>query len=157
MIPIPFFLSVSRSAAGLFILRYPLVIIGLPVYLLLAGLGPVMAQDTSVEIRIEGIEGAVRDNVATAISLNRQSQQDLSESRLHFLHRRAPDEIRRAMKVFGYYTPSIDTSLEATDKGWLAVYQITPGKPVTIEKVDIEITGCRHRNISRTRTSRSSN
>jgi len=141
MIPIPVFHSTSRSATGLLFLRFTLVIVGLSVYLLLAGLAPVMAQDTNVEVRIEGIEGAVRDNVAAAISLNRPIQQDLSEARLNFLHGRAPDEIRRAMKVFGYYSPSIKTSLEATEGGWQAVYRITPGKPVTIEKIDIEITG----------------
>lgn len=142
MTPISFFLPPSRSAISLSLLRFLLVVIYLPVYLLLAEPEAALAQDSNVEIRIEGIEGVVHDNVAAAISLNRDSQQQkLTESRLHFLHGRAPDEIRQAMKVFGYYNPSIDASLEATDNGWLAIYQIKPGQPVTIEKINIEITG----------------
>lgn len=141
MSPIPLFLPISRPAAGLSLLRFLLVIICLPICLLLAEAESVLAQDSNVEIRIEGIERAVHDNVVAALSLNRQSQQTLGESRLRFLHGRAPDEIQQAMKVFGYYNPTIDASLETTESGWLAVYKITPGKPVIIEKIDIKITG----------------
>lgn len=96
---------------------------------------------TTVEVVFEGIEGAVRDNVAAAVTLKRQRQETLTESRIRFLHRRASEEIRPAMKVFGYYEPEIRSDLKRTDDGWLAVYMIEPGKPVTIEKIDITITG----------------
>jgi len=117
-------------------------------YLLLACLlliGPVMAfaEDgvSAVEVRFEGVEGDIRDNVAAAVTLNRRQPKGVTEARIHSLHRRAAEEIRKAMKVFGYYEPAIDSELRQTEDGWLANYKIEPGEPVTIEKIDISVTG----------------
>ncbi len=109
--------------------------------LLLAVLNVAAAEVANVEVRFEGVGSQVKDNIAAAVTLNDQRQGNVTESRLRFLHQRAPDEIRQAMKVFGYYNPSIEAELNPTDDGWLAVYRIDPGKPVTIETIDITITG----------------
>lgn len=94
-----------------------------------------------IEVRFKGVDGAVKDNVAATVTLYRQRQEAATESRVRFLHRRAPDEIRQAMRVFGYYAPEVSAELEETEDGWLAVYHIEPGEPVTIEEIDITITG----------------
>lgn len=112
--------------------------------LLLCYLLPAMAANestASVDVKFEGVEGVVLDNVSAAVTLNRQREQPLTESRIRFLHQRAADEIRQALKVFGYYTPEIDAKLQETNSHWQAIYRIKPGEPVTIQKIDISITG----------------
>ena len=56
-------------------------------------------------------------------------------------HRRAPDEIRRALRPFGYYRPTIRSSLEKTEEGWLAQYRVDAGNPVRIKPLELRITG----------------
>ncbi len=114
--------------------------------LLLTALTPAAAEDddtpaTNIEVRFDGVSDAMLDNVEASVSLNRQSEQDLSETRIRFLHSRASDEIRQALKVFGYYSPDIQSNLTQTQDGWLAEYTIKPGEPVTIDRIDIRFTG----------------
>lgn len=99
------------------------------------------ADPSQIDVRFEGISGAILDNVTTSVTLNRHQQQKLSKTRLQFLHQRAPQEIRAALKVFGYYEPRIDSELTQTENGWLAQYRIEKGEPVIIEQVQITITG----------------
>lgn len=109
---------------------------------LLGWMLPVTAADTpDIEVRFEGVTGRLQENIAASVTLNRQRKQALNDSRIRFLYRRAPDEIRKAMKVFGYYDPDIKTELKKTDDHWLALFRIDPGKPVTIQEIDISLTG----------------
>lgn len=109
--------------------------------LLLSSLLVGAAEQPRVEVRFEGIEGIVLENVAASVTLNQQRKQSLSESRIRFLYRRATNEIRQALKVFGYYSPDIESDLSQTDSDWLADYRIEQGEPVLIDQVDIHFSG----------------
>jgi translocation and assembly module TamA len=65
----------------------------------------------------------------------------VDERRLNWLHARAEDDIRDALKPFGYYQPTIQSTLEREGNQWIAVYEIDPGPPVRIARVDIRILG----------------
>ncbi len=84
----------------------------------------------------------------TARQVIRETQQptghyqlQISESRLRWFHTRAKENIRRALQPFGYYEPTIETSLEKTQQGWTAHYRINPGPPVRIATLDMQILG----------------
>lgn len=98
-------------------------------------------EQSRVEVRFKGIEDAVLANVAASVTLNQQRKEALSESRIRFLYRRGTEEIRQALKVFGYYSPTIEAELSQTDSGWLAEYRIEAGEPVVIDQVDIRFSG----------------
>lgn len=100
------------------------------------------ADPSQIDVRFEGISGAILDNVTASVTLNRQREREqLDESRIRFLHRRAPKEIRQALRVFGYYEPRIESELKQTEKGWQAHYVIEAGEPVTLHNIHISITG----------------
>ena len=65
----------------------------------------------------------------------------VSEARLRFLHDRAEDNIRQALQPFGYYHPTVKSSLERRGKDWVARYKIELGPPVRINRVDIRLDG----------------
>jgi translocation and assembly module TamA len=94
-----------------------------------------------VDIRIEGVEGEVRDNVRGHLSVQRYREEVISEARLRRLHARAPSEIRRALQPFGHYRPEIETELEQLDDGWRAVYRIRPGPRVRLVAVTVRVEG----------------
>ncbi len=95
-----------------------------------------------VEVEIEGVEGPVLENVRAMLSIvGDRLEEDAPERSIRRLHRRAPDEIRRALEPFGYYAPTIDTRLSEEDGAWTATYRIEPGERVRLAEVTIEIRG----------------
>ena len=101
------------------------------------------AQAAEIDVEIEGVEGPVLDNVRAMLSIaaERPEEEDTPERAIRRLHRRAGDEIRRALEPFGYYAPTIDARLSEEDGQWQATYRIEPGERVRLAEVTIEIRG----------------
>ncbi len=98
-----------------------------PAWLLLCGLllvsGSLPAQDAVPEppangtltVTVEGLDDPLRDNALALLEINRLAGQAApDEIRLRWLHARAERDIRQALEPFGYYEPTIESSLEQT-------------------------------------------
>lgn len=108
--------------------------------LLLVSHAAAAALDVTVDI--SGIKGELLDNVRTFLSIEQQkSDPSLSEGRLRRLNLKADQEIRQALRPFGYYHPEIKKDLLHLDGKWTANYYINPGVPVRVDNVDVKITG----------------
>lgn len=95
-----------------------------------------------VDVEIEGVEGAVLDNVRAMLSIvGERAEEEVPERLIRRLHRRAPDEIRLALQPYGYYSPDIETDLSGENGAWRANYRIDPGQRVELADVQIEIRG----------------
>ena len=97
---------------------------------------------TNVVVHVDGVTGAMRDNVLAYLSLEqRKSEEELSDRWVKILHRDADDEIRAALAPFGYYNVVVEGSLEQKSGKWHARYTIDPGDPVIVEEVDVRYQG----------------
>ena len=95
-----------------------------------------------IEVRIDGVDGALRDNVLAMLSLQRLARaQDLDDETVARLARRANGEVGTALKPFGYYEPAVTVEVSPAGKGWLAQIRIDPGPPVILVEQRVEITG----------------
>ena len=95
-----------------------------------------------IEVHVEGVNEAMRDNVLLFLSIQQQRNlPDLSESRVRLLHTLAPSEIRSALQPFGYYRPRVDSTLVPQHNHWIATYRIDLGEPVRITQLDVQIEG----------------
>ena len=62
-----------------------------------------LAQETTLRVQIEGVEGERLDNVRALLSVERQRQeQGLTPLRVRRLHGRAEEEIQTALEPFGH-------------------------------------------------------
>jgi translocation and assembly module TamA len=96
----------------------------------------------TLTVIVEGLEDALRDNVLATLGINRfVSQAAPEEIQLRWLHGRAEREIREALQPFGYYNPTIESSLERIPGGWEARYRIQPGEPILIAVLDVRVLG----------------
>jgi translocation and assembly module TamA len=92
----------------------------------------------SVNIEISGIEKSMEDNVRLFLSIEQQKKyQLLNEGLLRRLHKKAPQEIAKALQPFGYYRPVIESQIkknptEQDPNQWLASYTIDPGPPLLV-------------------------
>ena len=112
---------------------------------------PLSAQDAAPEtpasnnlltLVVEGVDGPLRDNILAVLELNRFAGKPApDEIRLRWLHSNAEREIRQALEPFGYYEPSIESTLEQKTNGWEARYRVQPGRPLPIDAVDVRILG----------------
>jgi translocation and assembly module TamA len=96
-------------------------------------------------VQVQGLEDeAMLDNVNDALSLQRLNpnrRNGLTESRLSYLLRRAPREVREALEPFGYYDPDVQTTVQRDGEQVTVLVQVTPGEPVRVRNRDISMTG----------------
>ncbi|KAB2928986.1 MAG: outer membrane protein assembly factor [Candidatus Contendobacter sp.] len=107
---------------------------------------PLTATETrengKLTVTVGGVDGPVRDNVLALLELNRFADQTApEETRLRWLHGRAETQIREALQPFGYYEPTVESTLNRIPNGWEARYQIQPGRVLRIATLDVRILG----------------
>jgi translocation and assembly module TamA len=111
---------------------------------LLLLLAPTAARAATLDVSVQGLTGAVRDNVLGSLSIYQErGRGDLTDARIRQLHATATEEIRTALQPFGYYRPKVDASLDVDQKTdhWTARYAIEPGPPLSVTKVEVHLSG----------------
>lgn len=100
-----------------------------------------LAQET-LQVEVHGVEGELRENVLQSLRIARYAEAEtISGDRVRLLHRRAAEDISRALQPFGYYAPSLESELDRSPDGWRATYRIDPGAQVKLGTVDVQVTG----------------
>lgn len=112
----------------------------LTIFILLLLPGSALAIDLT--IRVQGLDRAQEANVRAFLSVEQEKgREGLTPSRLHLLHKQAPDEIRQALQPFGYFKAEIDSSLKEEDGRFEVVYKIDAGRRVKLDHVDYQVLG----------------
>jgi translocation and assembly module TamA len=97
------------------------------------------------QVQVQGLEDPqMRGNVDGALSLQRLNpnrRKAITESRLSYLLRRVPREVRGALEPFGYYDPIVDTQVQRDGDAISVVVFVSPGKPVLVRGRDLRIDG----------------
>lgn len=97
----------------------------------------------SVRTEIVGISGELLANVQATLNLEQAEKlQQVSVWRLRQMSLDARDEVQRALQPFGYYTANVNVRLiepEQDGAAWLARVEITPGEPVRVEQLQLDL------------------
>ncbi|HEX6637351.1 MAG TPA: BamA/TamA family outer membrane protein [Steroidobacteraceae bacterium] len=115
-----------------------------PAFPLLALLLAQFAAPAHAEIKVEvrGVADDVRGNILAYLSFERyKTSDDLSRDFVERLQERCEREVRAAMKPFGFYEPRITSDVDADGEDFLVVIDVTPGQPVLVDKVEVNVTG----------------
>ncbi|MBB3189136.1 autotransporter assembly complex protein TamA [Halomonas cerina] len=89
-----------------------------------------------LDARIKGVDGEVADNIQAYLEDLEAAQYRPSRLRSEVLRR-----VREAMRVFGYYEPELSLSLDDPQDPERVTLTIEPGEPVTIEVLELTVTG----------------
>lgn len=112
----------------------------LGVALLVLSLSP--PTTAAVEVHIEGVDEEAEKNIRGFLEITRlPGDEATAADRARRLHRKAPEQIRRALEPLGYYSPEIASRLEGGPDDWVATYEVEPGEPVRLRSVDVELFG----------------
>jgi len=95
-------------------------------------------------VEVRGVPDEVRDNVLAFLSFERYRRGgvDLNADTVERLHNRVEREVDAALRPFGFYEPKVESTL--TDQGhsdWRVVINITPGRPVLVDRIDVRVDG----------------
>ncbi|MBR9829680.1 MAG: outer membrane protein assembly factor [Oceanospirillales bacterium] len=103
------------------------------------------AQLSAAQFTLEGVENELADNVRALLSIDDalERQPLPTASRLRYLHRKAPKEIRLALEPYGYYQPTLTLrlDLEGEPERWLVAYQVEPGPQMQIRNARLVLEG----------------
>jgi translocation and assembly module TamA len=100
----------------------------------------VLAQPVRAVVELHGVEGTVAANVLAYLTLDEEPC-DAASDRIEQQRAAAPARIRQALEAFGYYEPRIESQLDHPKDCWHVTFTITPGEPVRIRELDVQLTG----------------
>ncbi len=108
--------------------------------LLPALLLPTLTFAAPVTVEIVGVEKQLEQNIRARLTIT-QEDDTAAPERIRYAHELARTEIGEALEPFGYYRPVIEARLQQEDAGWHVRYQIEPGTPLRLTKVDVRLLG----------------
>ena len=96
-----------------------------------------------VTITVNGVSDALRSNVLAYLSFARyQRSKSLNADTAERLQSRISSEVGSALRPFGYYQPTVRSSVTPAGPGnWKVSITIKPGPPVILDHVDVRVTG----------------
>lgn len=112
--------------------------------ILLSLLGVVSQVSLAIELDVElkGLDGNLTSHIKRYLDVFRtDAKNNQTVNRIEQYHSKAPEQIRTALQVYGYYRPEINSELIRTGEKWRAVYTVDPGPAVAIGSIDIQIKG----------------
>lgn len=107
--------------------------------LLALACGPAAAK---IEIAIPDATPEVANNVRAFLSLTRYAErEDVTPEIMGRLQRRIVAETQRALEPLGYYDAQVTYESARTGDDWKVTLHVTPGRPVRLSEVHIDVTG----------------
>lgn len=95
-----------------------------------------------VDVIIDGLDGALRENAELRMSIRTQGRRaDLDQGLAEALYRDGFQDIRKALQPFGYYNPVMTGTLEGKAPDWTAHYRVQAGPRTHVESVDVQLDG----------------
>jgi translocation and assembly module TamA len=118
-------------------------------YALLASLAPSaatplpaqQAAEVRLAVEVTGIDGALKRNVESLARIVTAARATVRPGHVYRLYEQAPAEIERALQPFGFYHPTIRSSLDTESSPWKASFTVDPGPPTLITRLDVRVTG----------------
>ncbi len=98
------------------------------------------ASNVEAVVEIDGLDPDLRSNVLALLSLD-EEECAAPERRIEAEVDRADADIALALEAYGYYDPSIDSTLTFSEECWLARFSVMPGERVLLRDVSIELRG----------------
>jgi translocation and assembly module TamA len=103
-----------------------------------------LAHAAGVTVEVRGVEEDVRLNVLAYLSFERYKKggAELNADTIERLHNRVEREVQGALRPFGYYEPQVESTVSDLGRGdWRVLINITPGRPVLVEHIDVHVDG----------------
>jgi translocation and assembly module TamA len=98
-----------------------------------------------INVEVRGVEDDLRANVLAYLSFERyKNSKELTKDFVERLQERSEREVRSALRPFGYYEPTVTSTVDVEGRDgedYKVIINVTPGQPVVVEDVYVKIAG----------------
>lgn len=96
-----------------------------------------------IAISFEGIDEELQAAARNGLELTQYADRAVSPSQANRLFAKAEEEIRVALRPYGYYDARVEGDLQRGEKegDYRAVFKVTRGEPVVVAKLDVSVEG----------------
>ena len=101
----------------------------------------VVAHAGRVSVELDGVDGLLRDAALGGLELQQYTSRDVTAAQARRLYEHAAAQVRKALEPYGYYSVTVDGELRENGDAYVAVLHVTPGEPVKVATVDVQIDG----------------
>lgn len=119
--------------------------LAVPAVLVPSSASPAWAQqaaEASLSVQISGIDGQLRLNVEALTGIVTAARsKTLRPGHVYRLFEKAPEQIARALEPFGFYHPTIESSLDVESTPWRATFVVDSGPPTLLARLDVRVIG----------------
>ena len=96
----------------------------------------------SIQVDVQGLPKEILEGVMPLLSIIKyQNYAKESPSRLYLMYGESKKEILELVEPYGYFNATVQSEIQPDGKNWNISYQVTLGKPVIINLVQIAIQG----------------
>jgi translocation and assembly module TamA len=99
-----------------------------------------------ITVEVRGVDEEIKLNVLAYLSFERyKNSKELTKDFVERLQERSEREVRSALRPFGYYEPTVTSTVEqegkVSDQNFKVTIEVTPGEPVVVDNVYVRVTG----------------
>ena len=106
--------------------------------LLLLVLIPALSH-AGVQLAVDGVDDPLKAAVIAGVSLSQYATRDVSEAQVRRLYERTDAQVGIALQPYGYYEAHATGKLEQVGKDWRVTLHVTPGQPVNVTAIDVQL------------------
>ena len=92
-----------------------------------------------VQLVVEGVADPLKSAVIAGTGLAQYASRQVSEAQVRRLYGRAPEQAKSALEPYGYYDATVTGDLQQVGQDWRMTLHVTPGGPVQVTAVDVQL------------------
>jgi translocation and assembly module TamA len=92
-----------------------------------------------VQLAVDGVGDPQKSAVVSAAELSQYAKREVSDAQMRRLYERAPAQVKTALQPYGYYDATVTGDLQKAGKDWRVTLHVTPGEPIKVTAVDVQL------------------
>ncbi len=92
-----------------------------------------------VQLAVDGVGDPLKSAVVSAAELSQYAKREVSDAQMRRLYERAPAQVKTALQPYGYYDATVTGDLQKAGKDWRVTLHVTPGEPIKVTAVDVQL------------------
>ena len=114
-------------------IRRRLSLLALPLLLLIS------QAHAGVQLVVDGVADPLKSAVIAGTGLAQYATRQVSEAQVRRLYAQAPGQVKSSLEPYGYYDATVTGELQQVGQDWRVTLHVTPGEPVLVTAVDVQL------------------
>ncbi|WP_199100525.1 autotransporter assembly complex family protein [Dyella sp. ASV21] len=101
-------------------------------------LAPLLAH-AGVQLVVDGVDDPLKLAVTSGVDIGQYANRDVTEAQVRRLYDKALDQSKSALEPYGYYEAAVQGQIDPVGTDWRVTLHVTPGAPVKVTTVDVQL------------------